>query len=74
MKLCLQSSAPWQRTIVSRDSHRLYMAFLFCLLSGFSAVAQTVTGRVTSGDDNQPLPGVSIVVKGTNAGTTSRAD
>ncbi|MCX6217079.1 SusC/RagA family TonB-linked outer membrane protein [Spirosoma sp.] len=50
------------------------MAFLFCLLSGLSAVAQTVTGRVTSGDNNQPLPGVSIVVKGTNAGTTSRAD
>ncbi|GAB2559375.1 SusC/RagA family TonB-linked outer membrane protein [Spirosoma aerophilum] len=39
-----------------------------------SALAQTITGRITSGDDNQPLPGVSIVVKGTNAGTTSRAD
>ncbi|GAB3019657.1 SusC/RagA family TonB-linked outer membrane protein [Spirosoma pulveris] len=39
-----------------------------------SAMAQTITGRITSGDDNQPLPGVSIVVKGTNGGTTSRAD
>ncbi|MVM41647.1 SusC/RagA family TonB-linked outer membrane protein [Spirosoma sp. HMF3257] len=53
---------------------QLSVAFLFCLLSGLSALAQTVTGRIVSGDDNQPLPGVSIVVKGTNAGTTSRAD
>ncbi|AKD56686.1 SusC/RagA family TonB-linked outer membrane protein [Spirosoma radiotolerans] len=50
------------------------MTFLFCLLSGLSAFAQTITGRVLSGDDNQPLPGVSIIVKGTNTGTTSRAD
>ncbi len=50
------------------------VAFLFCLLSGLSAFAQTVSGRIISGDDNQPLPGVSIVVKGTNAGTTSGAD
>ncbi|AUD07587.1 SusC/RagA family TonB-linked outer membrane protein [Spirosoma pollinicola] len=50
------------------------MAFLFCLLTSLSALAQTISGRITSGDDNQPLPGVSIVVKGTNAGTTSRAD
>jgi TonB-linked SusC/RagA family outer membrane protein len=74
MKLCLQSSTPWPRTVASRDLSRLSVAFLFCLLSGLSALAQTITGRVTSGDDNQPLPGVSIVVKGTNAGTTSRAD
>ncbi len=50
------------------------MAFLFCLLTGLSVFAQTITGRVLSGDDNQPLPGVSIVIKGTNTGTTSRAD
>lgn len=32
------------------------VAFLFCLLSGLTALAQTVTGTVTSADDNQPLP------------------
>ncbi|GAB4047819.1 SusC/RagA family TonB-linked outer membrane protein [Spirosoma litoris] len=47
---------------------------LLCLLPGLSALAQTISGRIVSSDDNQPLPGVSIVVKGTNAGTTSRAD
>ncbi|GAB3774571.1 SusC/RagA family TonB-linked outer membrane protein [Spirosoma horti] len=50
------------------------MTFLVCLLSGLSAFAQAITGRVLSSDDNQPLPGVSIIVKGTNTGTTSRAD
>ena len=53
---------------------RLLTVFLFCLLPGFAALAQTVTGKVIAGDDNQPLPGVSIVIKGTNAGTTSAAD
>jgi len=50
------------------------MAFLFCLLPGVMALAQTITGRVTGADDNQPLPGVSIVLKGTTTGTTSSAD
>jgi TonB-dependent starch-binding outer membrane protein SusC len=31
----------------------------------------TVTGTVTGADNNQPLPGVSVVVKGTSQGTTT---
>ncbi|MCU0353246.1 MAG: TonB-dependent receptor [Cytophagales bacterium] len=34
----------------------------------------TVSGRVTSSDDNTPLPGVSVVVKGTATGTTTGSD
>jgi len=34
----------------------------------------TLQGRVTSQEDNSPLPGVSIVVKGTSTGTTTDAD
>ena len=69
MKPSLLSSTPPIRAL------RLFsVAFLFCLLPGLSALAQTITGRVISTDDNQPLPGVSIVVKGTTAGTTTRAD
>lgn len=51
------------------------------LLAMFSLIAtigfaqnRTVTGVVTSGDDNQPLVGVSIVVKGTSLGTVSDID
>lgn len=35
---------------------------------------QTITGQVISGDDNKPLPGVSVAVKGTTRGTTSDAN
>ena len=74
MKPCIPSSTSWHRPTATRDLCRLSMTFLFCLLSGLSAFAQAITGRVLSSDDNQPLPGVSIIVKGTNTGTTSRAD
>ncbi|OJW75719.1 MAG: SusC/RagA family TonB-linked outer membrane protein [Spirosoma sp. 48-14] len=50
------------------------MTFLVSAVPILSVWAQTVSGRVTSADDNQPLPGVSIVVKGSTTGTTSRAD
>jgi TonB-dependent SusC/RagA subfamily outer membrane receptor len=33
-----------------------------------------VNGNVTSSGDNNPLPGVSVVVKGTSTGTTTDAD
>ena len=38
------------------------------------AYALTVTGNVTSSHDNSPLPGVSVVVKGTTTGTTTDAE
>src|SRR4051812_39037019 len=68
-KLLQQRTNPSVRTL-----RRFAVAFLVCLLSGLTAFAQTVSGRIVSGEDNQPLPGVSIIVKGTTTGTTSRAD
>jgi TonB-linked SusC/RagA family outer membrane protein len=32
---------------------------------------QRISGKVISSDDNQPLPGVSVLVKGTNSGTVT---
>ncbi len=43
------------------------------LMIGTSAVAQTVTGKITAKADGQPLPGVSVLVKGTTTGTTTDA-
>lgn len=34
----------------------------------------TISGKITSADDNQPLPGASIVIKGTTTGTVSDAE
>lgn len=48
------------------------LALLLCMLVSASAVAQTVTVRGKISDDTgQPLPGVSILEKGTTNGSTS---
>ncbi|WP_240699297.1 SusC/RagA family TonB-linked outer membrane protein [Spirosoma sordidisoli] len=41
-----------------------------------AALAQdrTISGRVTSADDNQPIPGASVVVRGSTRGTTTDAN
>ena len=57
----------------------LRFLFFLALAAGVYAPARaqnetTVTGKVTSADDNSPLPGVSVVVKGTQTGTTTNAD
>ena len=50
----------------------------FCLfLSIFTLTSfgqQSVTGKITSSEDNQGIPGVSVAVKGTNKGATSDAN
>ncbi|MEJ7644550.1 MAG: SusC/RagA family TonB-linked outer membrane protein [Chryseolinea sp.] len=52
-----------------------FLTFCAWVLLVCSANAQTtVTGRVTSGEDTNPLPGVNILVKGTTVGTISDAD
>ena len=51
---------------------------LTCLLAGISlAIAQTsrkVMGVVFSEEDNQPVIGASVLVKGTSIGTTTHLD
>ncbi|HNP50060.1 MAG TPA: TonB-dependent receptor plug domain-containing protein, partial [Bacteroidia bacterium] len=46
---------------------------LFCLISSGSVWAQsrTITGKITSKEDGQTIPGVSVVVKGTLIGTVT---
>src|SRR5262245_57132108 len=50
-----------------------YLAVIF-VMSGFAAVGQTVTGRVTASSDDSPLPGVSVLLKGTTTGSTTDTD
>lgn len=53
---------------------RKHLSGLFLLMLFFSTVIaqeRTVTGTVRGGEDNLPLPGVSIRVKGTTVGTQS---
>lgn len=51
----------------------LTLILLFvCSVSAFSQ--QAVTGTVISSDDGLPLPGVSVILKGTSSGTTTDTD
>ena len=46
--------------------------FLFCMADVYAQNA--VTGTVTSGTDGAPIPGVNVLVKGTNTGTITDVD
>jgi TonB-dependent starch-binding outer membrane protein SusC len=52
---------------------------LLCLvllssLTILSGQGRTVSGKITSGEDGSPLPGVNVLVKGTTTGTISDTD
>ena len=57
--------------------HSAYLLRLLCLILGscltLHAQNVRVTGTVTSASDNSALVGISVLVKGTNNGTTSNA-
>ena len=51
----------------------LFLLAVFLLVAG-ATYGQTVSGRVTAADDTAPLPGVSVLVKGTTTGTATDSD
>ena len=55
-----------------KKSYQIALLFLTTVLTSMQVFAQvTVTGKVTSQEDGLPLPGVSILVQGTNVGTVT---
>ena len=52
---------------------QLLLLSCFVLLSIITLAQRTVTGKVTD-DKGNPVPNVSVIVKGTTTGTTSKAD
>lgn len=56
-------------------NHKLIMTLLLFMCATFLSFAQqTITGVVTTSGDSQPLPGVTILLKGTITGTTTDFD
>jgi TonB-dependent starch-binding outer membrane protein SusC len=53
---------------------RLGLLILIACTGLVQAQDRTVTGKVTSAEDNEGIPGVAIAVKGTTVGTISAAD
>ncbi|TLX74947.1 TonB-dependent receptor [Labilibacter sediminis] len=54
--------------------HLLGTFFLLLLSTAIFAQEYTVTGKVTSAEDGAPIPGVSVIVKGTTVGTITTID
>jgi len=50
---------------------KTFMLVIALVASQFAMAQFTVSGKVTSGDDQSPIPGVNILVKGTTNGTIS---
>lgn len=63
---------------MKRHLQRLFFAVLTLLLAAGSVMAQSdvieVTGQVFSGDDNLPLPGATVIIKGTQKGVATDID
>ena len=53
--------------------HILFIAILYTTVS-HAQQKKTVTGRITSSQDNAALPGVNVIIKGTTLGTSTNSD
>jgi len=51
-----------------------FFLLLCCLTLQTFAQGQAVTGKVTSAEDGEPLPGVTVKVKGTSTGAITDAN
>lgn len=63
-----------QSKINQRIKHRLVALTVVLFVFAFSAYAQTINISGTVSDENGPLPGVSVVVKGTTKGAATDFD
>lgn len=49
----------------------LFYVLVFALCVEVDAQSRVVSGQITGTDDGQPIPGVNVIVKGTNKGTAT---
>jgi TonB-linked SusC/RagA family outer membrane protein len=59
---------------INLTMNKLFNNLLVALLASSIALAQQVSGTVTEADSGAPLPGATVLVKGTNNGTTTDFD
>lgn len=66
-----QNAPPFNQTL---KKYLLYALFFLISLPSFGQGAGIISGIVNSADDQQPLPGATVLVKGTNRATITGAD
>ncbi len=60
--------------MILRNTLKILISFVVFTYSNLAFSQNVVTGRITSAEDGQGLPGVTIAIKGTTSGTISGAD
>ena len=50
------------------------VAVMMVISLSFTSPERTITGTVTSSEDGSPMPGVTVILKGTTTGTTTNAN
>jgi TonB-dependent starch-binding outer membrane protein SusC len=63
-----------QKLLLCFKARQLPVLIIFMLLYTAAFSQKNVTGKVTNATDNQPVPGATVIVKGTKVGTTTGAD
>ena len=61
------------KLIFMRNKLYLLLVLLVGIVQVGMAQEKTITGVVTDADDGSPLPGVTVVIKGTHLGTATDA-
>lgn len=66
----------WKLLITNKliSRHLLIMILLLAQSIGAQTQELTVSGTITSADDGVPIPGATVIIKGTSTGTTSDFD
>lgn len=59
---------------IAPKSRYIYMVFLLCLFSQISFAQTSVKGKVIEAETGEPLPGATVVIKGTTTGAASDFD
>jgi len=70
----MKNTQSTKKAISARRMAPLILLFLSMSFSGFAQNITEVKGKVTSADDGLPIPGVSVVIKGTTTGAATDFD
>src|SRR5688500_2590824 len=60
--------------LMKRIIQSIVLLCMLLFINTVNAQDRSVSGTIVDQEDNQPLPGVSVLVKGTSTGTTNDAD
>lgn len=79
MKQRLQSDGLWHKPPFYRKTYNLKSAFMVMYISlstAYPVFSQnlTITGKVVSADEQLPIPGATVMMKGTTTGTVTDID